>query len=166
MDHAIETSRVLAWLEKVADPEIPVLSIVDLGIVRGVQWHEGTCVVTITPTYSGCPALQEITHDIQQCLHQQGVAAVRVNVVLAPAWTTDWMTEKGRQALHDYGIAPPQEKAIDISGLLRHRDPVVVPCPLCGSVNTRLVSHFGSTACKALYRCMQCSEPFDYFKAH
>lgn len=156
----------MAWLEKVTDPEIPVLSIVDLGIVRGVEWLDDVCVISITPTYSGCPAMQEITHDIQQCLQQQGVAAVRVNVVLSPAWTTDWMTEKGRQALHDYGIAPPQEKAIDISGLLQRRDPVTVSCPLCGSANTRLVSHFGSTACKALYRCMQCSEPFDYFKAH
>jgi ring-1,2-phenylacetyl-CoA epoxidase subunit PaaD len=160
------TEEVLQWLQKVPDPEIPVLSIVDLGLVRDVAWNDRTCVVTITPTYSGCPAMREITTDIQGILQAHGVEDVRIETQLSPAWTTDWMSEKGREALKGFGIAPPGQKAIDISGLTRHRDDVVVPCPLCGSSRTRLISHFGSTSCKALYRCNQCGEPFDYFKAH
>jgi ring-1,2-phenylacetyl-CoA epoxidase subunit PaaD len=158
--------QVVAWLGSVADPEIPVLSVTDLGLIRHVEWEADTCVVTITPTYSGCPAMREITEGIVAALHEQGIGQVRVDTQLSPAWTTDWMTEKGRAALQGYGIAPPAEKAIDISGLTRRSADLAVPCPQCGSSNTRLVSHFGSTSCKALYRCTNCGEPFDYFKAH
>lgn len=162
---AISRDTVMQWLEHVPDPEIPVISIVDLGIVRDVDWEADTCVVTITPTYSGCPAMREITNDIAEMLKTRGVADVRVQTRLSPAWTTDWLSEKGRAALKGFGIAPPGQRAIDISSITRQPD-VVVPCPLCASKNTRLLSHFGSTPCKALYRCNDCSEPFDYFKAH
>lgn len=160
------TGEIMHWLGAVPDPEIPVLSIVDLGLVRQVEWDGPVCVVTITPTYSGCPAMQEITADITNVLRAQGVADVRILTQLSPAWTTDWMSAKGRSALKDYGIAPPGQKAIDISGISRRTPDLVVPCPLCNSERTRLVSHFGSTSCKALYRCNACGEPFDYFKAH
>lgn len=157
--------RVMAWLERVPDPEIPVVSIVDLGIVRAVHCEDGVCEVTITPTYSGCPAMRAIEDDIVNVLKAHGMTQVRVVTRLAPAWTTDWMSERGREALRNYGIAPPRERAVDISGIVRRADPDV-PCPQCGSMRTRLISAFGSTACKALYRCNACGEPFDYFKAH
>lgn len=162
----IPVDTVMQWLALVPDPEIPVLSVVDLGLIRHVAWDGDTCVVTITPTYSGCPAMQEITEDITGTLLAHGVGRVRVETQLSPAWTTDWMTPKGREALKGFGIAPPGERAIDISGITRGAGTVVVPCPLCGSSHTRLISHFGSTSCKALYRCNHCGEPFDYFKAH
>lgn len=166
-DTASGTMRetVMQWLHDVPDPEIPVISVVDLGIVRDVQWQEGECVVTITPTYSGCPAMREITQDIVQVLRAKGVEQVRVETTLSPPWTTDWMTDRGREALRSYGIAPPVEQAIDLSGIMRRNDPPV-PCPQCGSLRTRLISRFGSTACKALYCCNACGEPFDYFKTH
>jgi ring-1,2-phenylacetyl-CoA epoxidase subunit PaaD len=158
--------QVLQWLESVPDPEIPVLSVVDLGMVRAVVWEGDTCVVTLTPTYSGCPAMREISQDIEHALQKRGVSQVSVRTQLSPAWTTDWMSERGRQALSRYGIAPPTQQAVDISGLSRRADQPAVACPHCGSLDTRLVSNFGSTACKALYRCNACSEPFDYFKTH
>lgn len=157
---------VMQWLALVPDPEIPVLSVVDLGLIRNVAFDGHTCVVTITPTYSGCPAMQEISADIQSTLQAHGVEQVRIETQLSPAWTTDWMTAKGHEALKGFGIAPPGEKAINISGITRGAVDVVVPCPLCGSSHTRLISQFGSTSCKALYRCNDCGEPFDYFKAH
>lgn len=162
----VTAEQVRQWLTLVPDPEIPVLSVVDLGLIRNIAWEGQVCVVTITPTYSGCPAMDEISSDIQAALHQNGLQDVRIQTQLAPAWTTDWMTPQGRAALKEYGIAPPQQKAIDISGISRHADAAVVPCPHCGSKKTRLISYFGSTSCKALYRCNQCGEPFDYFKAH
>ncbi len=162
--HSVQT--IMQWLEHVPDPEIPVISVVDLGLVREVSFDGDTCVVTITPTYSGCPAMQEITDDIRSTLQAQGVAPLRIETRLSPAWTTDWLSEKGRVALQGYGIAPPGEKAINISGITRGASDVVVACPLCHSTRTRMISHFGSTPCKALYRCVQCGEPFDYFKAH
>ena len=157
---------VMDWLQSVADPEIPVLSVVDLGVVREVSWQDGVCVVTITPTYSGCPAMYEITNAIGTCLEQHGIESYRVDTRLAPAWTTDWMTERGRNALKGYGIAPPAQAAIDISGISRNHRAPAVACPQCGSASTRLISDFGSTSCKALYRCSSCREPFDYFKTH
>ncbi|CAB3719283.1 MULTISPECIES: 1,2-phenylacetyl-CoA epoxidase subunit PaaD [Achromobacter] len=162
----ISADQVYAWLHEVPDPEIPVLSVVDLGVVRDVTWEGDTCVVVITPTYSGCPAMREITQDIQQTLARHGVADVRVDTRLAPAWTTDWMSEKGREALKGYGIAAPAERAIDISGISRRAAAPAIACPRCGSSDTRMVSNFGSTSCKALYRCVSCREPFDYFKTH
>jgi len=165
MPHA-STGEVMHWLEAVPDPEIPVLSVVDLGVVREVGWDGDTCVVTITPTYSGCPAMREISQDIARTLAGHGVPQVRVETRLAPAWTTDWMSERGRQALTRYGIAAPAERAIDVSGISRRIARPAVACPHCGSADTRLVSNFGSTSCKALYRCSACREPFDYFKTH
>lgn len=158
--------QVYAWLQEVPDPEIPVLSVVDLGVVRDVAWDGDACVVVITQTYSGCPAMREITEDIRQVLARHGIGEVRVETRLSPAWTTDWMSEKGRAALKDYGIAAPAQQAIDISGISRRNAGPAIECPRCGSHDTRLVSNFGSTSCKALYRCVSCREPFDYFKTH
>ncbi len=157
--------QVLQWLQAVPDPELPVISVVDLGIVRGVRFDGSGCIVTITPTYSGCPAMREITEDIVSVLQGRGLASVQVETILSPAWTTDWMSERGREALRAYGIAPPVQRAVDVSGIMpRHEPPV--PCPQCGSARTRLISRFGSTSCKALYRCNACGEPFDHFKTH
>jgi ring-1,2-phenylacetyl-CoA epoxidase subunit PaaD len=166
---------LLGWLGEVMDPEVPVVSIVDLGILRDVQWTdslENSVLVTVTPTYSGCPATEVIAQAIREVLHARGVAQVEVRTQLAPAWTTDWMTAQGRDALRAYGIAPPAAGApradgnltIDISALAAGK--VVVPCPQCDSRQTRLLSQYGSTACKALYQCNSCLEPFDYFKPH
>ncbi len=162
----ISADQVYAWLQEVPDPEIPVLSVVDLGVVRDVAWDGDACVVVITPTYSGCPAMREITEDIRQVLARHGIGEGRVETRLSPAWTTDWMSEKGRAALKDYGIAAPAQQAIDISGISRRNAGPAIECPRCGSRDTRLVSNFGSTSCKALYRCVSCREPFDYFKTH
>ena len=165
------TAQVWDWLGQVPDPEIPVISVVDLGIVRGVQWIGDECVVTITPTYSGCPAMQVIAETVEQALHDHGIDKVRLVNQLSPAWTTDWMSEAGRAKLKGYGIAPPAQQVIDISGLKggikRSAAPALtVVCPNCGSSHTQLTSQFGSTPCKALYKCLDCLEPFDYFKCH
>jgi ring-1,2-phenylacetyl-CoA epoxidase subunit PaaD len=159
--------QVLAWLEEVSDPEIPVVSIVDLGIVREVVWRDDELVVAITPTYSGCPAMAAIEQEIGKALALRGIAKLRLERRLAPAWTTDWLSAKGRLQLRDYGIAPPTEKVIDIAGISRApRVEPSVSCPHCGSAHTKVTSQFGSTACKALYKCADCQEPFDYFKPH
>ena len=168
---AVAIDQVWAWLGEVADPEIPVISVVDLGIVRAVEWDGGECVVTITPTYSGCPAMQVIAEAVTEALHAHGIAQLRLVNRLSPAWTTDWMSEAGKLALRSYGIAPPAQQAIDISGLhagvKRRAGPApAVACPNCGSPHTQLTSQFGSTPCKALYKCLDCREPFDYFKCH
>jgi ring-1,2-phenylacetyl-CoA epoxidase subunit PaaD len=162
---ACEPARIARWLQAVRDPEVPVLSVMDLGIVRDIGWEGDACVVTVTPTYSGCPAMREISMDIERVLHAHGVPRVVVRTRLAPAWTTDWLSETGRRALQAYGIAAPVERAVDVSGIARRAGPRV-PCPRCGSDDTRMLSGSGSTACKALYRCNACREPFDYFKAH
>jgi ring-1,2-phenylacetyl-CoA epoxidase subunit PaaD len=151
-------------LETVKDPEIPVISIVDLGIIREVRKSNNHIEIDITPTYSGCPALDVIPVLIEQALLQNGYDDVRVKNILAPAWTTDWISEKGLQNLKEYGIAPPVEKTSDKSFI--SDAPKVVPCPQCDSKNTRLVSQFGSTPCKSAYQCNDCKEPFDYFKCH
>ncbi len=164
----ISTEQIWGWLKEVSDPEIPVISVVDLGIVREVTVGEAgpaSCTVTITPTYSGCPAMEVIAQDIDSALKRHGLQQVTIKSRLSPAWTTDWMSDVGRENLKGYGIAPPAQQAIDISGILRRAQPAV-DCPNCGSAHTRLVSQFGSTACKALYRCDDCLEPFDYFKCH
>jgi ring-1,2-phenylacetyl-CoA epoxidase subunit PaaD len=171
MDTQPATEQVWAWLGQVPDPEIPVISVVDLGIVRGVEWRGEECVVTITPTYSGCPAMAVIAAAVAAALHDHGVRQVRLVSQLSPAWTTDWMSEAGKAALKGYGIAPPAQQAIDISGLRggvkrgAAPDPSVA-CPNCGSPHTQITSQFGSTPCKALYKCLDCREPFDYFKCH
>jgi ring-1,2-phenylacetyl-CoA epoxidase subunit PaaD len=160
--------QIWSWLAEVPDPEIPVISVVDLGIVRNIAWADGDeCVVTITPTYSGCPAMLVISDGIGDALKSHGVERWRLQTQLSPAWTTDWMTDSGKQKLKNYGIAPPAHQVIDISRLSRKAAPALnVACPHCGSASTRLTSQFGSTPCKALYRCDDCLEPFDYFKCH
>lgn len=148
-------------LEEVFDPEVPVLTVVDLGVVRDVASKGDGWKITITPTYSGCPAMKRIEDDIIEKLAEKGVNDVEVDLVLAPAWTTDWISENGKRKLKEYGIAPPQDEP-DKSVLFA--DPIVVPCPLCDSKHTKMISQFGSTACKAHYQCQDCLEPFDYFK--
>lgn len=161
-----EVVRIRDIAARVADPEIPVISIEDLGVLRDVTLAEdGSVRVTITPTYSGCPAMQEIADDIQRELRREGYADVSVDVVLSPAWNTDMITPRGRQALHEYGIAPPGQRQASGPVLLNlSRRPETPACPQCGSARTEEISRFGSTSCKALYRCTACLEPFDYFK--
>ncbi len=144
--------HVWRMLDTVPDPEIPVISLVDLGIIRAVDLDGDKVVVTVTPTYSGCPATRVINEDILACLHANGVNNARIETRLSPAWTTDWISEKGRAALLEYGIAPPQAKGIPAA------------CPRCGGRSLELTAQFGSTPCKALWRCNDCLEPFDYFK--
>lgn len=144
--------QVWAWLDAVPDPEIPVISLVDLGIIRDVQWQGETLVVTVTPTYSGCPATSIINLDIETALRGHGVEKIELKRQLSPAWTTDWLSEEGKRKLEEYGIAPPQP-----AGGPDH-------CPHCGSEHVEKVSQFGSTPCKAHWRCKDCLEPFDYFK--
>jgi ring-1,2-phenylacetyl-CoA epoxidase subunit PaaD len=161
--HALPSvAEVWDWLDQVPDPEIPVISLVDLGIIREVAWQDDRLVVTVTPTYSGCPATTLINLDIEKALRDRGVEKLELKRQLAPAWTTAWMSEKGRRKLRAFGIAPPVEGTA-ACGTGRPVDPVVA-CPRCGSEHTRLVSRFGSTPCKASYRCDDCLEPFDYFK--
>jgi ring-1,2-phenylacetyl-CoA epoxidase subunit PaaD len=153
--------QIYNWLEEVSDPEIPVLSVIDLGVVRDAQVIDGEWLITITPTYSGCPAMKTMEEDILSKLKDKGIDSAKVELVLAPAWSTDWLSENGRIKLSEYGIAPPEHE-VDKSVLFA--EPTVVPCPKCHSRNTRMVSQFGSTACKALYQCNECQEPYDYFK--
>ncbi len=155
-------AQARAVAASVCDPEVPVLTIDDLGVLRGVRVHDDAIVVTITPTYSGCPAMDTIRDDLVLALTHAGFAEVRVDVVLAPAWTTDWMTDAGKRKLVEYGIAPPTGRAP--AGPIRIS--LGVKCPRCGSLQTRELSHFGSTSCKALYECRDCLEPFDHFKVH
>ncbi|MEO8345249.1 MAG: 1,2-phenylacetyl-CoA epoxidase subunit PaaD [Betaproteobacteria bacterium] len=160
---------VWAALATVPDPEVPVVSIVELGIVRSVAWNDGRLVVKVTPTYSGCPATELINELIRESLAVIGVTDVLLVNQLAPAWTTDWIAPEAKVRLKGFGIAPPHVIGgrVDVSGIspLR-RAKVAVPCPRCNSTNTQLLSQFGSTACKAQYRCLDCREPFDYFKPH
>jgi ring-1,2-phenylacetyl-CoA epoxidase subunit PaaD len=151
--------KLFEILETVSDPEIPVLSIMEMGVVRSAKIVKG--IVEITPTYSGCPAMDVIGDDIKSAFKQKGYET-KVDLILSPAWTTDWITPKGRAALEQYGIASPLSAEADAAALLGNKK--VVKCPQCGSLNTKLVSQFGSTACKALFQCEDCLEPFDYFK--
>ncbi|RXR22157.1 phenylacetate-CoA oxygenase subunit PaaJ [Flavobacterium stagni] len=155
------TPHITAILESVSDPEIPVLSIMDMGVVREVEVQERDVFIKITPTYSGCPAMDTIADDIKAAFAKEGYQA-QVKLILAPAWSTDWITERGRKALEAYGIAAPLTEEADKEALLGNKK--IVKCPQCGSTHTRLVSQFGSTACKALFQCEACHEPFDYFK--
>lgn len=157
-----------AWdvLARVADPEIPVISVTELGIVREVRAAGDAVEVVVTPTYSGCPATEVIERSIAEALHEAGATDVRVEARLAPAWTTDWISEAGKRKLREYGIAPPGP-ACAATGAGAQRISIrsrQVPCPRCGSAETERLSAFGSTACKALYRCLACREPFEHFK--
>lgn len=158
------TLRQRAWAAaaNVVDPEIPVLTIEDLGVLRDVTVSGDRIEVSITPTYSGCPAMTMIALEIELALAREGIAGAKITTVLSPAWTTDWMSDAGRRKLRDYGIAPP------LSGGGRRAlfGEQQVACPQCGSIATTVLSEFGSTSCKALWRCLDCREPFDYFKCH
>jgi ring-1,2-phenylacetyl-CoA epoxidase subunit PaaD len=156
--------RRRAWdaASRVVDPEIPVLTIADLGVLREVTVTDTGIEVAITPTYSGCPAMNMIALEIELALEREGFARPKIHTVLSPAWTTDWMSEEGRRKLREYGIAPPQP-ASSRRALFGVEQ---VACPQCGSTDTELLSEFGSTSCKALWRCKSCREPFDYFKCH
>lgn len=151
-------------LREIPDPEIPVISITDLGIVRNVELSGDKVRISITPTYNGCPAMQAIKDDILNRLKSEGIEDVEVNLVFTEAWTTDWINEAAKERLRKYGIAPPEHTSSDKS--LLTGKPRIVACPRCRSTRTLLVSQFGSTACKALYKCEDCLEPFDYFKCH
>ena len=169
-------SEIWDWLSEVPDPEIPVFSVVDLGIVRDVAWSEedDALCVTVTPTYSGCPATDVIGRQIREELLTRGVQRVKLRVQLSPAWTTDWLTDSAKLKLKEYGIAPPTERAhtsgdaMDASllALTLQAPKNELACPRCGSTHNELISQFGSTPCKSLHRCLDCLEPFDHFKCH
>lgn len=162
------TERAWATLAEVPDPEVPALSVRDLGIVRDVVDHGDALEIVLTPTYSGCPATEVIERSVLDAVDAAGLGPARVRLQRAPAWTTDWISEDGRRKLRDYGIAPPGPVAADGAVPVRivGRRADAVACPRCGSPRTERLSAFGSTACKALYRCLDCLEPFDYFKPH
>lgn len=165
-----DLDTVRHWLSQVPDPEIPVISLTDLGIIRDVAWQDDTLVVTVTPTYSGCPATTVINLDIEAALRARGIEKLRLERRLSPPWTTDWITAEGREKLRAYGIAPPVDGTAADGRLagriarLAGTSNLVIACPRCGSTATEKVSQFGSTPCKASYRCTDCLEPFDYFK--
>ena len=161
----ISADTIWNILKDIPDPEVPVLSILDLGIVRAVSLHNDEVEVTITPTYSGCPAMDMIAMNIRMALLENNFKNVRITTVLSPAWTTEWMSEDGKRKLKEYGIAPPnpRQQVCDNDLFAAHE---AVQCPQCNSYHTHRISEFGSTACKALYRCDECKEPFDYFKCH
>ena len=165
---AITREQVYEWLASVTDPEVPVLTILDLGIVRDVEVlqkenSETAVKIWITPTYSGCPAMDMIAMNIRMALISRGIRDIQIEHRISPAWTTDWMSEAGKRKLKEYGIAPPLRKAAQGLGLFEDD---AVPCPRCGSGETELVSQFGPTSCKALYKCLSCKEPFEHFKCH
>jgi ring-1,2-phenylacetyl-CoA epoxidase subunit PaaD len=160
----LTTELIYEWLTAVTDPEVPVLTILDLGIVRDVKIvNEDSVTITITPTYSGCPAMDVIAMQIRMVLLSKGIKNIRIENQLSPAWTTDWMSEDGKRKLKEYGIAPPYRKAADALGLFEDDN---IPCPRCGSVDTMLTSQFAATSCKSLYKCNTCHEPFEHFKCH
>lgn len=154
--------KIYQLLESLPDPEIPVISIMELGIVRDVLVEDSKVLIKITPTYSGCPAMKQIEDDIRSLMSENGMES-KIEMVYSPAWTTDWISLEAKEKLRKYGIAPPEHSTIDKRVLLG-LEPRVVACPLCKSTHTEMISQFGSTACKSLYKCLDCLEPFDYFK--
>ena len=159
----LSSEKIKALLAQIPDPEIPVISIVDLGILRDVKVVSATEIsVTITPTYSGCPAMRVIEDEIKLLLKKEGFEKINIITVLTPAWTTDWLNDAAKEKLRQYGIAPPEKTSVDKNTLLGKERKI--KCPQCGSEHSEMISQFGSTACKALYRCLSCKEPFDYFK--
>lgn len=166
MNSSINDNQKDIWklLDEVPDPEIPVISVVELGVVRDIIIKDNKSIqVVITPTYSGCPAMKVFEQDIISKLTENGFIDVEIKTVLSPAWTTDWMSDEAKEKLRAFGISPPISGTED-KGVLFSNGPKNVPCPNCNSINTQLKSQFGSTACKALYICLDCKEPFDYFK--
>ena len=162
MGNQMESSEIFQWLSEIPDPEIPVINIAELGVLRSVVRENGKVIVTITPTYSGCPAMKQMEDDIYSLLKQKGISEAEVKTSYNPPWTTDWITEEAKDKLFQYGIAPPEKSSVNKAQLLGKK--IAVVCPRCKSTETEMVSQFGSTACKALYRCLDCLEPFDYFK--
>lgn len=160
-----DTAKIWQLLEMVMDPEVPVLSVVDLGIIRGITLNGDAVEIIITPTYTGCPAMDVIAFQIKMQLLVAGYSSVTLRTILSPAWTTDWMSESGKDKLKAYGIAPPNPKQTVCTPEYFQREEAV-QCPHCRSYHTSMISEFGSTACKSLYRCLDCLEPFDYFKCH
>lgn len=158
----LERDKILQLLKDIPDPEIPVISIEELGILQDVEIKDQEVLVTITPTYTGCPAMDHIQIEVKRVLQENGYKNVKIKLSLSPAWTTDWMSESTKKKLLDYGISPPLAATANKGDLTGKAQQIV--CPNCKSVNTKLLSVFGSTACKALYRCNNCLEPFDYFK--
>lgn len=155
--------HILSLLSEIPDPEIPVITIVELGVIREIALINDTSIeLNITPTYSGCPAMKQIEDDVRKKLTEDGFTSIKITMVFSPAWTTDWLTREAKDKLQKYGIAPPEHTTEDKSWLTGK--PKSVTCPRCKSKNTKLISQFGSTACKALYQCQDCLEPFDYFK--
>ncbi len=154
--------KIYSLLATVSDPEVPVLTILDLGIVREVKQEKEAIEISITPTYSGCPAMNTIAEDIRAAFAKEGITQISVKMVLSPAWTTDWLSEEGKKKLSAYGIAPPLDEEADTAALWKGAK--VIPCPQCHSTNTKMISLFGSTACKSLHQCEECLETFDYFK--
>ncbi len=163
--HQIDKQTIYSYLEEINDPEVPVLSIMDLGIVRDVKMNEEELEVIITPTYTGCPAMDMITTTIKIQLATLGFKKVKVTQALSPVWTTEWMSEEGKRKLREYGIAPPNPRQ-QVCDQKLFAAAEAVQCPQCNSYHTHRISEFGSTACKALYQCDDCKEPFDYFKCH
>ena len=163
MNTNINAVEELIWerLSLIPDPEVPVISIVELGVVRDVRWDGKQLHIVITPTYTGCPAMQLFVAEIKAAMHEQGFDNLEISTVYSPAWTTDWLTPEAKEKLRKYGIAPPVKSAAD-------NDPFapqpMVPCPRCEAEDTKLISQFGATACKSLYTCNECKEPFEYFK--
>jgi len=161
---AVALDKIQDLLKEIKDPEIPVLSIIDLGIVRDIRIADDITEIDITPTYSGCPAMKVIEDEIIATLKENGIENIKLKTVYSPAWTTDWINEEAREQLRQYGIAPPEKISLDKN--LLSPNPKKILCPRCRSSRTEMISQFGSTACKALYRCLDCKEPFDYFKCH
>jgi ring-1,2-phenylacetyl-CoA epoxidase subunit PaaD len=159
-----QVSQIWQWLDQVPDPEIPVISVVDLGIVRGITWDNDTLVVALTPTYTGCPATRVIADDVEKALRQHGVDDLRIESQLSPAWTSDWLSDKGRARLEQFGIAPPQVAGKAAGKTVGKTVGKPAQCPRCKGENLTKISQFGSTPCKAQWRCNECLEPFDYFK--
>jgi ring-1,2-phenylacetyl-CoA epoxidase subunit PaaD len=159
---AVPAGKVHRWLAEIPDPEIPVINIAELGILRDVTYDQGDYVVTITPTYTACPAVKYISDQIKEKLKEHGIDNVRVTISYYPAWTTDWLNDNTRKKLKDYGIAPPMHSSCNKIFMTADN----IPCPFCNSGSTTLISRFSSTPCKAMYQCNSCSEPFEYFKCH
>ena len=160
-----EKQKIFQILETVHDPEVPVLSVVDMGIIRNIDITNDPIKVIITPTYTGCPAMDVIRMNIRLALIEHGYKNVEVKTILSPAWTTDWMSEKGKEKLMTYGIAPPKPVPV-VCTPDAFQEEEAIQCPHCNSYHTKLISRFGATACKALYKCEDCKEPFEYFKCH
>ena len=160
---SLSKEHILSLLSEIPDPEIPVITIVELGVIRDIQVIDASTIeLKITPTYSGCPAMKQIEDDVRKKLTEHGFTSITINTVFSPPWTTDWITPQAKEKLQKYGIAPPETTTEDKSWLTGKTKSIA--CPRCKSTNTKLISQFGSTACKALYQCIDCLEPFDYFK--